>query len=59
MRAEEYMNKLEAHTEEGKHMTDTSLPFAEKKFTEAKGFAARRNGKIVTQTFAGKISPKQ
>jgi hypothetical protein len=33
MRGEEYMNKLEAHTEEGKHMTDTSLPFAEKKFT--------------------------
>jgi len=22
------MNKLEAHTEEGKHMTDTSRPFA-------------------------------
>ena len=31
------MNKLEARTEEGKHMTDTSRPFAEKKFTEVKG----------------------
>src|SRR5260370_40238135 len=37
MRGEEYMNKLEARTEEGKHMTDTSLPFAEKKFTEVMG----------------------
>src|SRR5260370_20909534 len=37
MRGEEYMNKLEARTEEGKHMTDTSRPFAEKKFTEVKG----------------------
>src|SRR5438552_17320668 len=31
------MNKLEAHTEEGKHMTDTSRLFAKKKFTEVKG----------------------
>ena len=31
------MNKLEARTEEGKHMTDTSRPFAEKKFTDVKG----------------------
>jgi hypothetical protein len=31
------MNKLEAHTEVEKHITDTSLPFAEKKFTEVKG----------------------
>ena len=29
--------ELEARTEEGKHMTDTSRPFAEKKFTEVKG----------------------
>src|SRR6202051_933884 len=28
---------LEAHTEEGKHLTDTCMPFAEKKFTEVKG----------------------
>src|SRR5260370_7502575 len=29
--------ELEARTEEGKHMTDTSRPFAEKKFPEVKG----------------------
>src|SRR6266404_6240153 len=37
MGGQEYLNKLEARAEEGKHMTDTSLPFAEKKFTEVKG----------------------